>query len=104
MIDFVLLLDHKTEFQLKIYLLVVVSIVVLVAMVVSLVVLGLTLDNLVFQLVMNTVTPNGANLIPLNPVNITLKEVKELVTELNLLLNVPKNVTNLQEEIILKKN
>jgi hypothetical protein len=69
-------------------------------MVVSQVVLGLTLKVKDLSQVMNTETPTGVELILSNHVNTTLLEKKELVMELTQLLNVLKNVTMNQVEII----
>jgi hypothetical protein len=78
----------------------VVSHVVSVVMVVSQVVLGLTLKVKDLSQVMNTETLTGVELILSNHVNTTLLEKKELVMELTQLLNVLKNVTMNQVEII----
>lgn len=77
-----------------------VSHVVSVVMVVSQVVLGLTLKVKDLSQVMNTETLTGVELILSNHVNTTLLEKKELVMELTQLLNVLKNVTMNQVEII----
>lgn len=63
-------------------------------------VLGLTLKVKDLSQVMNTETLTGVKLILSNHVNTTLLEKKELVMELTQLLNVLKNVTMNQVEII----